>query len=48
MILPFIAFFLALILKIIGIHLDWIIWLVIIGGILLAAGTGPSWGFWKH
>jgi hypothetical protein len=39
-ILPFLVFLIALILKIVGVHLDWITWLLIIGGLLLSVGVG--------
>jgi len=42
-VLAFVAFLLALILLIIGVHVGWVIWLVVVGGLILSVGFGPSW-----
>lgn len=42
-VLAFIAFLIALILLLAGIHVGWVIWLAVVGGLLLSVGAGPSW-----
>lgn len=39
-----IAFAIAAILELVKTHIDWVIWLVIIGGILICAHA--IWGWW--
>jgi hypothetical protein len=48
--MAFIAFLLALILLVVGVHTGWVIWLVVVGGLLLSLGQGfpTSWQFWKR
>jgi len=43
-ILGFVAFVIAAILELVRTHVDWVIWLIIIGGILICAHN--LWGFW--
>lgn len=42
-VLAFLAFLLALIFLAVSVHVGWVIWLVVVGGILLSVGAGPSW-----
>lgn len=42
-VLAFVAFLIALILLIISVHVGWVIWLAVVGGLILSVGAGPSW-----
>lgn len=44
-VLAFVVFIIAAILKLVAKHADWIIWLIIIGGILISAHGIWGWGF---
>ena len=47
-VLAFVAFLIALILLIIGVHLHWVIWLAVIGGLILSVGgIAPNWN-WRR
>lgn len=46
-VLAFVAFLIALILLVIGVHLHWVIWLAVIGGLILSAGGVPTWNWRK-
>jgi len=46
--IAFVLFLIALILKIVNVHVDWVIYLVIIGGLILSAVTGPIVVPWRH
>jgi hypothetical protein len=43
-VLALIAFVIAAVLELVKVHIDWVIWLVIIGGILICAHA--IWGWW--
>ena len=48
-VLAFIAFLIALILKLVGVHVDWVVYLIIVGGLLLSVGGvgSMSWTPWR-
>lgn len=48
-ILAFLAFLIALILLIVNVHLTWVIWLAVIGGLILSVSGGFSFSLpWKR
>jgi hypothetical protein len=47
-VVAFVIFLIALILLIVGIHLHWVIWLAVIGGLILSLAVGgPVWLPWR-
>lgn len=46
--IAFVVFLIALILLIVSIHLNWVIWLVVIGGLILSAASGTVVVPWRR